>query len=89
MEGGFRLGQLVESLAGRDRGKRYLVLKRLGDRQWAVANGRDRKVESPKAKNSKHLLPLDRVAQDIEDRLGRGEAVTNQEIHQVLESYGV
>lgn len=89
MEGGFRLGQLVESIAGRDRGKHYLVVKCLGERQWAVANGRDRKVDSPKAKNVKHLLPLERVALNVEERLTRGETITDQEIHRILESYGV
>lgn len=89
MEGGFRLGQLVESIAGRDRGKHYLVLQRLSDRRWAVANGRDRKLNLPKIKNAKHLLPLDRVAEDVESRLIRGEAVTDHEIDRILEGYGV
>lgn len=51
----FRPGQLVRSLAGRDKGEHYLVIKVLGPRQVLLANGRSRTLGRPKKKNITHL----------------------------------
>lgn len=51
-------GLLVESVKGRDKGKRYVVIRDL-DRYFSlVADGSKKTLESPKRKNRKHLRPV-------------------------------
>lgn len=85
---GLTPGQVVESIAGRDRGKHYVVLRQLDERFCLVANGRDRTVAKPKNKNRRHLLPLDLAATALADRLTRGETVTDEEIDEALRAHG-
>ncbi len=48
-------GQLVRSLAGRDKGKHYLVLGELDRKHVLLVDGRSRPVARPKKKNVAHL----------------------------------
>jgi len=48
-------GQLVCSLAGRDKGKHYLVLQELDEKYVLLVDGRRRPVTRPKKKNKAHL----------------------------------
>lgn len=86
---GIRLGQVVESIAGRDRGKHYLVLRTVDERFCLVVNGRDRKLAKPKSKNRRHLLPLELVDATLVEKLTRGEPVTDVEIDRALQAHGV
>ncbi len=56
-------GQLVRSLAGRDKGKHYLVLEKLDHKHVLLVNGRSRPVERPKKKNIVHLQQYERRAE--------------------------
>lgn len=47
-------GSLVYSIAGRDKGTLFLVLKRDGEFVY-LADGNTRKVENPKKKKLKHV----------------------------------
>lgn len=47
-------GSLVYSIAGRDKGNLFLVLKRDGEFVY-LADGNTRKVENPKKKKLKHV----------------------------------
>ena len=47
-------GRLVYSIAGRDKGTLFLVLKRDGEFVY-LADGNTRKVENPKKKKLKHV----------------------------------
>ena len=54
------LGQLVVSLAGRDKGCVCAVVGNPDDEGYVlIADGRIRKVETPKKKKLKHLKPID------------------------------
>ena len=48
--------QLVRSVSGRDAGLYLVVIKAEANRVW-VADGRERSLKSPKAKNPRHLAP--------------------------------
>ncbi|MBM7853848.1 ribosomal protein L14E/L6E/L27E [Desulfohalotomaculum tongense] len=58
----FKVGQLVCSTAGRDKGKLYLVIGSAEDNRVWVADGSVRRVENPKKKNIKHLRKLPFIA---------------------------
>ena len=51
----YEIGRVVESLAGRDRGRRYVICGRLTETQVWVTDGRTHPVSRPKKKNIKHL----------------------------------
>lgn len=53
-------GQLVRSLAGRDKGKHYLVLRELDPVYVLLTDGRSRPVSRPKKKNRAHLQHYER-----------------------------
>jgi ribosomal protein L14E/L6E/L27E len=55
-------GQLVRSLVGRDKGKHYLVLQELDQRNVLLVDGRSRTLAKPKKKNKAHLQHYDRRA---------------------------
>jgi ribosomal protein L14E/L6E/L27E len=55
-------GQLVRSLAGRDHGKHYLVLREIDQRNVLLVDGRSRPLAKPKKKNKAHLQHYDRIA---------------------------
>lgn len=57
-------GQLVRSLAGRDRGKHYLVLKELNEKYVLLVDGRSRPLKRPKKKNKIHLQHYDRLVDE-------------------------
>jgi hypothetical protein len=56
-------GQLVRSLAGRDKDKSYLVLGRVSNTLY-LADGRKRGAENPKKKNIRHVQRCNRIAAD-------------------------
>ncbi len=53
-------GQLVRSLAGRDKGKHYLVLSEIDQKYVFLVDGQSRPVSRPKKKNRAHLQHYDR-----------------------------
>lgn len=48
------VGTIVKSMAGKDQGGFYAVVRLSGQRVY-IADGRKRKIASPKAKNPRHL----------------------------------
>ena len=76
---------IVRSVAGRDQGKLFIVLAVEGE-YLLLADGKSRKVESPKRKKRRHVLFVadeNRLSEKI-----RGEArITNSELRKTLAAY--
>ncbi len=72
-------GQLVRSLAGRDKGKHYLVSKVLDHKYVLLVDGRCRPVDRPKKKNVAHLQHYERRAVPA-DVLNSAQLTDNQVI---------
>lgn len=79
-----RLGDVVCSLAGRDRGQYYVVVGIIDDRFVQVADGYRRKVASPKKKNVRHLRPQGVAMEELARRLASGGTVSDGEIRAFL-----
>lgn len=63
--------KLVISLAGKDKGRVFVVLKNVGENFVLYADGRRRRIEKPKLKKKKHIKVIgDAGIEDI-------SAVTN------------
>ena len=77
---------IVRSVAGRDRGKLFVVLAAEGE-YLLLADGKSRKVESPKRKKRRHVLFVAADESRLSERI-RGEAtITNSELRKTLAVY--
>ncbi len=81
-----RVGSRVRSIAGRDKGLDFLVMK--ADTQYAyVADGDLRRVENPKKKKLKHLQASRAVSESIAEKLENTGEVTNAEVRKALAEF--
>lgn len=77
------LGQAVRSLAGRDRGRLYLVVG-FSPPYILVADGRDRGATKPKKKNVRHVGVLKFIDEGVAALITGGRKVTDREIRAAL-----
>ncbi|HOM02983.1 MAG TPA: KOW domain-containing RNA-binding protein [Acetivibrio sp.] len=82
------VGQVVYSKAGRDFGRKFVVIGIIDDKSVLVADGDLRRVEKPKSKNIKHLRITEKVILPLSDKLKNGTKVSNSEIRKVLAEIG-
>lgn len=59
-----KVGDLVKSLSGHDKGRYFVVTATLNEKFVLIANGTSRKVDNPKQKNQKHLRKMGEIAFD-------------------------
>lgn len=78
------LGQIVVSRAGRDAGKRFVVVKVVDDSFVEISDGDLRKIEKPKRKKVRHLKCTDEMAENLAEKLKNSGRITNAEIRKVL-----
>lgn len=77
---------IVLSIAGRDRGKLYYVIDTDGE-FLLIANGRERRLESPKRKKLKHVRKVPRAESRIAEKIRGGEKVLNRELRRDLAAF--
>ena len=59
------IGSIVVSLAGRDEGRRFIVIQEVDDDFVMVANGQLRTMDRLKKKRRKHLKPTGREEEKL------------------------
>jgi len=84
---GLEIGQIVSSKAGRDAGRKYIVVGMLDDRTVLVADGVTRKISQPKKKNIRHLVAHRQIATEIAQALKQDRKVTNQQLKSIIASF--
>lgn len=84
-----QLGQLVCSMAGRDKDRFFIVVAQPDENFVYIADGDLRKVENPKRKNRKHLRVFNSVAADLVEKMRNGKKITNQDLRVALNKFGV
>ncbi|MDK2821187.1 MAG: hypothetical protein PWP31_1152 [Clostridia bacterium] len=82
--GELKVGQLVFSRAGRDKGRPFLIWKLAGPRKVYLVDGDLRRVDKPKLKNVAHLQVVNRIATNIRERLYKGETIIDAEVRQAI-----
>ena len=82
-------GALVTSLAGRDRGTVYVVVKILGPGRVAVADGKSRPAARPKEKNVKHLALAATPPATAVQRLKSRQDLTDEDLRDIIQSLRV
>ena len=79
-----KLGTYVCATCGRDANKCFLVVGMLDEAFVLIADGKSRKIQSPKKKKIKHLLVLGEGDQAINEMLQNNHAVTNKQVYGAL-----
>ncbi len=84
-----QVGQLVRSVAGRDKEKFYLIFEVFNGAFVRVVDGEKRTLTNPKRKNIKHIELFPVKAGIIAEKLHRGEVVTEEEIKETVKFLGL
>ena len=74
---------IVKSIAGRDAGSLFFVLATEGD-FLLLADGRRRRVETPKRKHRKHVELVQEGGGPAADKIRSSEKITNSELRKAL-----
>lgn len=82
-----KVGSVVRSIAGRDKGDTFVVLATDGSFVY-MADGELRKVDNPKKKKLKHLQGTKTVLLSIAKQLDAVGSVTNAEVRKALAQTG-
>ena len=61
----FKVGQVVKSLKGRDKGEVMIIVEVISSSLGKIANGSNRPLSKPKLKKSKHLQIYNDVLKDF------------------------
>ena len=77
-------GQVVFSKAGRDKGKKFIVIDIIDELYVMISDGDLRRIENAKRKKIKHLQITGEVILPLSDKLEKKVRVTNSEIRKAL-----
>lgn len=86
--GDFKVGDLVCSLAGRDKGRCYLVWSVRENAFLELVDGHSRRVENPKRKNPKHVRSLNCTAWELAAKIKEGKLPSNSEVRKAILELG-
>ena len=79
-------GNLVRSAAGRDEGGVFFVLAVQED-FLLLADGKRRRVESPKRKRVKHTVFEEEAVSPVTEKIRSNEKITNSELRKAIAAY--
>ena len=79
----FEKAQIVRSLSGHDSGELFCVMSAEGER-LLLADGKRRRVSSPKRKNEKHIAFVGSFEHPTLEKVRAGQPVTDKELRAAL-----
>ena len=79
-----KLGQVVYSKAGRDKGRYYAVVEIIDEDRVRIADGNLRRIKRAKLKNVKHLGDGGETLAKIATKLEEGAQVFDAELYSAL-----
>ncbi|HHW90557.1 MAG TPA: RNA-binding protein [Clostridiales bacterium] len=79
------LGRVALSVAGRDKGKYFLICGVLDERYVLIADGRFHKLGAPKKKNIRHLKLLKKTI--LANKLKNGLKIFDSELYKALKAF--
>ena len=74
---------IVKAIAGRDMGSYFFVLETEGD-FLLLADGKRRRLESPKRKRRKHVELVARSQSPVAEKIRSNEKITNSELRRAI-----
>ena len=78
-----KVGQLVISKAGRDKGEYFLVAEAT-ERYVYLVNGKSRRVDQPKKKKIKHIQPTHWLSRNVAQEIGSYGKLSNADIQKEI-----
>lgn len=78
---------MIVSLAGRDKGQLFFVID-TDDQFVYLADGKGRRLESPKRKKRRHVRKLPLYESRVAEKIRNGDKVLNSELRRELAAYG-
>ena len=82
----YALGQVVQSTQGRDAGRDFVVVGIIDQSYVLIADGALRRIDRPKKKKVKHLIPKQELNSSLKEKLTCGQRVYDSEIRKALAS---
>lgn len=79
------IGQVVYSKAGRDTGKKFIIVGIVDESYVLISDGDLRRIEKPKKKKIKHLEVTQEVSELLNEKLEKKLKLTNSELRKSLE----
>jgi len=83
----FDLGVLITARAGRDKGRCFVIVGIIDDQYVLIADGDTRPVARPKKKKLMHVHAEPELAEDIREKLIKGEYIQDAEIRRAIARY--
>lgn len=84
-----RIGQVVVSIAGRDKGSYFIISKILENGYVEIIDGKYRKLSSPKKKKIKHLKLKLQVLTKIAEKIENNQTIFDSEIRSGLKAFNL
>lgn len=78
------LGQVVISKAGRDIGRKFVVIEVVDELYVHISDGDLRRTEKPKKKKIKHLEPTGQFAGTVLEKARNSVRISNSDIRKAL-----
>jgi ribosomal protein L14E/L6E/L27E len=82
-----KIGQIVKSKAGRDKGRVFLICQVLDGQFVLVCDGNLRKLNKPKKKKVKHLMIYNTVLTEFAEKLKSNENLDDAFLRRILEPF--
>ncbi len=79
-------GYFVQSLAGHDKGKIYIVDRVEGEYIYVV-DGKYKLLNSPKRKNRKHIQITYKIDEELKEKLSAELAIRDEDIKKAIKHY--
>lgn len=79
-------GSLVSSVAGRDKGRVFVVVG-IENGYCLICDGKIRKSDKPKRKKLKHIEPTGLVSEALKNKIALGERLTNSEVRRGIAAF--
>ena len=79
----YKIGQIVISKSGRDKGDYFIVLDIIGEFLY-LTDGKSRKLEKPKKKKMKHVQITNYVDEQLQYKIKTASKLNNAEIRSVI-----
>ncbi|HBL84924.1 MAG: hypothetical protein A2Y17_06800 [Clostridiales bacterium GWF2_38_85] len=83
------LGCLITATAGRDNGRIFVVVSRVDNNYYLIADGKYRRIEKPKKKKLRHIKVIVDADIDILQPLDVKENITNKQLREKINSYEI
>lgn len=84
-----RLGRVINSIAGRDKGRLFIIIDVICDEFLLLTDGDLRKIEKPKKKKIKHVEFTDICFEEIRTKLEKHDKITNAELRRALKGINI